>query len=483
MKKILFVASEAVPFAKSGGLGDVIGSLPKSIMTQDKNFDVRVIMPKYQDIDYSFVEKMEYLTHIYVWLGWREAYCGVFKLEYEGVTYYFIDNEYYFKRNGFYGYYDDGERFSFFCHGVLSILPHIDWVPDVIHCHDWQSAAVMPLLKYSYNKFYGQDKIGKVQTIHNLGYQGVFPRGVLNDLLGLEFNIFNHNGMEFHGDINFLKGGIVYADKITTVSKSYVEEIKIPYFGEKLDGLLNHRSADLYGIVNGIDYDIYDPTKDEEIFFNYSLRATAKRLNNKIKLQEQLGLEVDKNIPIIGMISRLVNSKGIDLVAHVLEELLQKNVQLVILGAGDYEYEKLFRDFAARYPQKMSANISFSDSLARKIYAGSDMFLMPSRFEPCGIGQLIALRYGSIPIVREIGGLKDTVIPFNKDTKEGNGFTFVNYNAHEMLDAINRALDTYKTSKLWAQLMRTAMKTDYSWKNSAKEYITIYSDLINEKNK
>ena len=482
MKKILFAASEAVPFAKSGGLGDVIGSLPKAIMNQDKKADVRVIMPKYEDIAPEFIEEMEYVTYINVWVGWRHAHCGVFKLEYEGVTFYFIDNEYYFKRRGFYGYYDDGERFAFFCHSVLSILPHLEWIPDIIHCHDWQSAAVMPLLKYSYNELEGYDKIGTVQTIHNLGYQGIFPKSVLSDLLGLDFRVFTHTGMEFHNDVNFLKGGIAYADKITTVSKSYAEEIKNEYFGERLDGLLNYRSGDLYGILNGIDYDIYDPTSDEELFVNYSWRATAKRLNNKAKLQETLGLKVDKNIPLIGMVSRLVNSKGIDLVAHVLEEILERDVQFVILGAGEYEYESLFRSFAEKYPKKMAANISFSDSFARKVYAGSDMFLMPSRFEPCGIGQLIALRYGSIPIVREVGGLKDTVIPFNKKKEEGNGFTFINYNAHEMLDAIDKALKVYSDSKTWAKLVRTAMKSDYSWKNSANEYLEIYNDLIEKNN-
>ncbi|MDR1702206.1 MAG: glycogen synthase GlgA [Sporomusaceae bacterium] len=480
MKNILFVASEATPFAKTGGLGDVIGSLPKELACLDDDVQISVILPKYKDIPEELQTKMEYVTNIMtVWIGWRGQYCGLFKLEYGGVTWYFIDNKYYFDRNGFYGYYDDAERFAFFCHGVLSMLPHLDTMPDIIHCHDWQSAAIPALLKYSYRHLIGYEKIRTIQTIHNLAYQGVFPKSVLKDLLGLDFEAFNSDGLEFFDNVNFLKGGIAFADIVTTVSKSYSQEIQEPYFGEKLDGLLHFRNEDLYGIVNGLDYNAYDPARDSEIFLNYTWRATTKRLENKARLQELLNLPVNKNIPVIGIVSRLVEAKGFDLIAHVLNEILVKDVQVILLGAGDYHYEHFFREASYRYPEKLSANIAFTESLARKIYAGSDMFLMPSKFEPCGIGQLIAMRYGSLPIVREVGGLKDTVSPYDKISGEGTGFTFQNYNAHEMLAAIDQALEFYNEKTIWSKMMKSAMRADFSWKNSAEEYLKIYDKLKN----
>jgi len=479
MKNILFVASEAIPFAKTGGLGDVIGSLPRELACLNDDVQVSVIMPKYKDIPEEFQEKMEYITNITtVWIGWRGQYCGLFKLDYGGVTWYFIDNKYYFDRSGFYGYYDDAERFAFFCHGVLSILPHLDHIPDIIHCHDWQSAAIPALLKYSYRQLTGYGKIRTMQTIHNLAYQGIFPKEILKDLLGLDFEAFSSDGLEFFDHVNFLKGGIAYADIITTVSKSYAQEIQMPHFGEKIDGLLHHRNEDLYGIVNGIDYNVYDPMRDDEIFVHYGAKTHGKRLKNKTKLQEMLKLPVNEKLPVIGIVSRLVEAKGFDLIAHVLHDILDHDVQVVLLGAGDYHYEHFFKEAAANYPDKLSVNIAFADSLARKIYAGSDMFLMPSKFEPCGIGQLIAMRYGSLPIVRAVGGLKDTVKPYDKLTGEGNGFTFQNYNAHEMLAAINQALKFYSDKKTWAHMMKTAMTADFSWKNSANEYIKLYSKLL-----
>ncbi|HWR44708.1 glycogen synthase GlgA [Sporomusa sp.] len=475
MLKVLFVASEAAPFAKTGGLGDVIGSLPKELKNQ--GIDVRVIMPKYSSIPPEFANKMTQIASLTVPVGWRRQYCGLYELEYQGLTWYFTDNEYYFKRGNLYGYYDEAERFAYFCRATLKALPQLGFMPDIIHCHDWQTGPLSAMLRQQYlvrNEYSG---IKTVFTIHNLMYQGIFPGDILGDLLGLPPSVFTEEGLEFYGQVNFLKGGLAFSDCITTVSKSYVQEIQQPYFGEKLDGFLVKRKSDLYGIVNGIDYDVYNPAADTEVHANYTWRGTTKRLENKLKLQAELGLPVGKQTPVLGIVSRLVNSKGLDLIAHIMEELLSLDVQLVILGTGEERFEQMFTDAARRYPQKVSANITFSDRLAHRIYAGSDLFLMPSRFEPCGIGQLIALRYGSIPIVRQVGGLKDTITQFNPETGEGNGFSFINYNAHEMLSVIEEALTLYKDRTQWAKLIKNAMRSDHSWQRSASEYRALYEKL------
>lgn len=470
------MASEAVPFAKTGGLGDVIGSLPKELSKQQ--LDVRVIMPKYRDIPREFTEQMVQKATFTVPVGWRKQYSGLLELSYQGITWYFVDNEYYFNRLGLYGHYDEAERFAYFCRAVLEGLGHIDFVPDVIHCHDWQTGPLAAMLKLQYRgDNYGAIKT--VFTIHNLMYQGIFPGDILGDLLSLPNSAFTADGLEFFGQVNFLKGGLAFNDVITTVSKSYAEEIQEPYFGEKLEGMLVKRQADLYGIVNGIDYDVYNPSDDPEIHTQYTWRGTTKRLENKCKLQAELGLPVNKNIPVIGIVSRLVGSKGLNLIAHVMDEILSLNVQLVVLGTGEARYEHMFREAAHRHPGKVSANIGFSNQLAHWIYAGSDLFLMPSRFEPCGIGQLIALRYGSIPIVREVGGLRDTIVPYNDETGEGNGFTFVNYNAHEMLRVIEQAVVLYQDKKVWNKLIRNAMRAEHSWRQSAAEYCQLYDKLVN----
>ncbi|MCM0761396.1 MULTISPECIES: glycogen synthase GlgA [Sporomusa] len=476
MRKVLFVASEAAPFAKTGGLGDVIGSLPKALTAQGG--DIRVIMPKYSCIPDEFVSRMVKRATFTVSVGWRRQYAGLYELDFQGVTWYFIDNEYYFKREGLYGYYDEAERFAYFCRAVLEALPRLDFMPEIIHCHDWQTGPLAAMLKLQYidrNEYAG---VKTVFTIHNLMYQGIFPSDILVDLLGLPTSAFTADGLEFYGQVNFLKGGLAFSDQITTVSKSYAEEIQYPYFGEKLEGILAKRRADICGIVNGIDYETYNPAGDSFIYTNYTWRGTTKRLDNKIKLQAELGLSVGKHIPLIGMVSRLVDSKGLDLIAHVMAELLDLDVQLVVLGTGERRFENLFAYAAGCRPDKVSAKITFSDELAHKIYAGSDMFLMPSRFEPCGIGQLIALRYGSIPIVREIGGLKDTVIRFQPETGEGNGFTFINYNAHEMLGTIKEAVLLYQDRTEWSKLVKNAMRSDNSWSHSAGEYCRMYESLI-----
>ncbi|SHK04407.1 starch synthase [Geosporobacter subterraneus DSM 17957] len=477
MIKVLFAAAEGTPFIKTGGLADVIGSLPKAL--QQKDLDIRVVLPKYKTIPLQWKETMRPIKSIMVSLGWRTQYCGIEVFDYEGISFYFIDNEYYFGREGLYGYEDDGERFAFFSRAILEILPHIDFQPDILHCHDWHTALVSVFLKshYKNNGFY--QGIKTIYTIHNLMYQGVFPHSILADLLGLDDQYFTIDTLEYHGQINYMKGGIIFSDLLTTVSKTYAEEIQSPYFGETLDGLLRKRKKHLYGIVNGIDYDTYNPNTDPYIPSNY-VRSLQKKGINKEKLQELLGLPVNKETPMVAIISRLVSSKGLDLIAHVLEDLMALDLQMVVLGTGEEKYENLFRSTAERYPYKLAARIQFDDRLAHQIYAASDLFLMPSRFEPCGIGQLIALRYGSIPVVRETGGLKDTVQSYNEYTQEGNGFSFTHYNAHDMLYTLRRALQYYQDKKIWGRIIKNAIRCDYSWKKSAEEYISLYQCLLHK---
>ena len=475
MQKILFVASEAAPFAKTGGLGDVIGSLPKALAKQ--GLDVRVILPKYGAIAAKYVRKMVQKAVFTVSVGWRQQYAGLLELKHQGITWYFIDNEYYFKRDSLYGHYDEAERYAYFCRAVLEALPELKFIPDIIHCHDWQTGPLAAMLKLQYQDKAPYEAIKTVFTIHNLMYQGIYPGEMLGELLGLPDSAFIAEGLEFHGQVNYLKGGLAFSDMVTTVSQSYAEEIRQPYFGENLDGFLVKRQEDIYGIINGIDYELYDPGEDPLIYSNYTWRGTRKRLENKLRLQSELGLPEDKTVPLVALVSRLVASKGLELIAHVMEELLALELQLVVLGTGEARYEQLFRDAAWRYPDKVSANICFSDQLAHRLYAGSDMFLMPSRFEPCGIGQLIALRYGSIPVVRAVGGLKDTVIPFNPESGEGNGFVFANYNAHEMLGVVEEAVRLYQNKTVWNKLIKHAMLANHSWQQSASEYCRLYAQL------
>lgn len=472
--KILMAASEAVPFAKTGGLADVIGSLPKELIGQ--GVDVRVFVPKYADIPERYQEQMEYVCSFYTLMGWRRQYVGIQKLEHEGVTFYFVDNEYYFKRGGLYGYDDDAERFILFTRAVLEALPYLQFIPDVIHCHDWQSSLIPVLYRANYKHLPDFANIKFMVTIHNMKYQGIYSKELLMDLANLGEEHLHGYALEQNGGGSFLKGGLLYSDIITTVSPTYAEEIQTPYFGESLDSLLRSQSHRLHGIVNGIDYEELDPMKDPSLFVNYRDSQTKKQ-QNKAKLQEMLGLQVDKDIPMIALVTRLVEQKGLDLISHVSEELFEMDVQWVILGTGEHRYEEMFKQAAERYPQKVSANIRFSEELARKIYASSDLFLMPSLFEPCGIGQLIALRYRSVPVVRETGGLKDTVQPFNEFTNEGTGFTFSNYNAHDMLHTVRRAVHYYHDREAWAALLGNIKKCDYSWSKSAQKYIGLYREM------
>lgn len=475
MRKILMATSEASPFAKTGGLADVLGSLPSALSRQGA--EVRVIMPQYGTILPKFKEKIKNVCYIFVRVGWRNVYCGINQTEYNGITYYLLDNEYYFKRDELYGYGDDGERFAFFCLAVLEALPFLDYLPEVLHCHDWQSGMIPVLLEAHYRQFDSYRKISTVFTIHNLRYQGVFGIDNFKDWFALGNEYFTSDKLEFHGGASFLKGGLVYSHVITTVSPSYAEEIKNSFYGENMDGLLNARNNDLHGIINGIDYDEFNPKNDPLITQTYTKTSIKSKELNKTALQQELNLPVGEDIPMIGLISRLVDQKGLDLIACVLDEILSENVQFVILGTGDIKYEGLLMDAAFRHQGKLSANIRFDNVMAHKIYAGADLFLMPSLFEPCGLGQMISLRYGTLPIVRETGGLKDTILSYREDTGEGNGFSFEHYNAHEMLFTIQRALRIYKNKTIWNKLRKAAMSCDYSWQSSADQYIKLYETM------
>ena len=480
MKKILFAASEGVPFIKTGGLADVVGSLPKCV---DKEyFDVRVVLPKYSCMRQDMKDRMRYVTHFYMDFNWKNMYVGVLEAEQDGVHYYFIDNEYYF--SGPKPYCDDPkweiERYAYFSKAVLSILPVIDFRPDVIHCHDWQTGLIPVYLK---ERFQGGDfyrGIKSVITIHNLKFQGKWDTKTVKSITGLPDYFFTADKLEAYKDANLLKGGIVYADAVTTVSATYAEEIKTPFYGEGLDGLLRARSGDLRGIVNGIDYVEFNPETDGQIACPYNaVNFRKEKIKNKRALQQELGLTQDDRKMMIGIVSRLTDQKGFDLIAYVMDELCQDDVQLVILGTGEERYENMFRHFDWKYNGKVSANIYYSDALSHKIYASCDAFLMPSLFEPCGLSQLMALRYGTLPIVRETGGLKDTVRPYNEYESSGTGFSFTNYNAHEMLNAVRYAEQIYYDKRReWNKMVDRAMAADFSWHVSAAKYQEMYDWLI-----
>jgi len=477
--KVLYVASEVVPFAKTGGLADVAGSLPQAL--KEENVDIRVIMPKFGKIDPKYTNAMEHVYDGELDVAWRKKYVGLDKYEKDGITYYFVDNQEYFGREGFYGYDDDAERFSFFCRAVLNLLPVMDFWPDVIHTNDWHAGLVNVLLKLEHMDDERYRDIRTLYTIHNLKYQGVFPKEVMSDVLGIDWKYFNNGDLEFYDAVNFMKGGIIYADYISTVSKTYAQEIQYEYFGEHLDGLLRSRQDTLFGIVNGLDYNVYNPSTDANLFETYDIDSRDRKADNKTELQNLLGLPNNRRTPMVALVSRLVSAKGLDLIVRMMDEILQhEDIQFVMLGTGDREYEEWFKGLEWRFPNKVSANIKFSNELAQRMYAAADIFLMPSDYEPCGIGQLIALRYGAVPVVRETGGLKDTVQQYDKYTNEGNGFVFGDYNAHEMMYALKRALSAYENFEEWQHIVANAMNTDYSWKNSAKEYKELYRKLLEE---
>lgn len=468
--KILYAASEGFPFAKSGGLGDVIGALPKAFNKDEA--DVRVILPKYGSIPEQYTRDFRLLDIFYVHIGDNDQYVGIQKYEYEGITWYFLDNEYYFKRPNLYGYYDDAERFIYFCRAVLEAIPYIGFYPDILHCHDWQTALIPFLLKEQYQWHYQNMKT--VFTIHNMKYQGLYGFDDLKFILNLDYF---PTPLEFYKKVNLMKGALYCADYVTTVSPSYAEELKDPYYGEHLDGVIRDIAWKETGILNGIDDTVYNPQTDPALFVNYFDNFKLKN-RNKTALQDYLGLPVDKDIPMVSMITRLTEQKGLDLVQAVIHEILQMKLQLVILGTGDAEYENMLRGVAYNYPDKMLAIIDFNEDLSRKIYAGSDLFLMPSRFEPCGLSQMIAMRYGTLPIVRETGGLRDTVHYYNPETGTGNGFTFATYNAHDMLFTIQRAIGVYYDHPDdFERASHNASTSCFNWETSAKAYLECYHQV------
>ena len=469
-RKIIFLGSEAAPFIATGGLADVLGSLPKEL-AKKKNLDISVILPLYGNISDEFRKKFKCLTVFYVSVGWRYQYAGVFLYEYKKVKFYFIDNEYYFKREGnIYGFYDDGERFAFFSRAALDTIARLNIYPDVLHCNDWQTAASVIYLKGMYYGDPNFRKIKTVFTIHNIEYQGKFGMETFADLFGFSDSV--RQFVEYDGLVNLMKGAIEMTDVVSTVSPTYAEEIKYPFYAHGLDHIIRRNQQKLVGILNGIDVDYYNPETDKCIFKNYSADDVSGKAVCKAELQKMLGLPERKDVPVIAVISRLVSHKGLDLIKETAERLLSDDVQLIILGKGEIGYENYFRYVADTYQGKCAAVIAYNQDLSRKIYSGADLFLMPSKSEPCGLSQMIASRYGTVPIVRETGGLNDSITAVFGDT--GNGFTFRDYNAEDMLYVIKEALVLYKSKDVWNVLLKRVMKTDFSWKKQAALYEEMY---------
>ncbi len=468
---VLYCTSEAVPFAASGGLGDVAGSLPKAI--RNRRVALRVIMPLYKDMKQEYKDKLQYITNFTVPVGWRTQYCGVFSLTHDGVVYYFLDNEYYFKRDGLYGFYDDAERFAFFSRAILETLFHIDFVPDIIHTNDWQTALVPVYLNLFYRHLREFSQIKTVFTIHNIQYQGKYGYELLEEILSISKN--DAHILEYDKCINFMKGAIECSDKVTTVSQTYAKEILDPWFSHELDALLWEKQYKLCGILNGIDIKSYNPETDKAIVKNYTVATAEKgKAENKKALLKHFGLK-DENKPLVAMVTRLVGHKGVDLVRQAMQEIVDSGMQFVMLGTGDKPYQDFFSDFAAKNPDNVGVQIAFIPSVSRQIYAGADMFLMPSKSEPCGLSQMLSLRYGTLPIVRQTGGLKDSVQ--DSGDGKGNGFTFLTYTSGDMVNAIVRAKNSYENKKEWQALVKRAMQCDNSWSASAKSYVELYKEV------
>ena len=469
--KVLYVSSEALPFAASGGLADVAGSLPQAL--RRRKVACRVVMPLYGTISEEMRANMKFITSIMVPVSWRRQYCGIYEAKAGGVIYYLIDNEYYFKRNSFYGHYDDGERFAFFSRAVLEILPYIDFKPDIINCNDWQTALIPVYYSTCFANKEGYTGIKTVFTIHNIQYQGKYGYELTNDVLGLPPE--RESILDYDNCLNFMKGAIQCADKVTTVSPTYAREILDPYYSHGLDNILKDFTYKLTGIVNGIDTEVYNPETDSLIYKNFSVDDISGKAYNKAMLQKEMGLPEKADTPVVGIVTRLVKHKGIDLVKCVFEDLLKADIQFAILGSGDWEFESFFSEMAQKYPDKVAVIIGFKPQLAHRIYAGADIFLMPSQSEPCGLAQMVALRYGTIPIVRQTGGLNDTISDSGDGV--GNGFTFKTYNAHDMQETIWRAVAGYADKEGWATLRNRAMRCDNSWSASAGEYIKLYKEI------
>ena len=472
-QKILFVSTEVNPYSKSGGLGDVAGSLPAAL--REKGADVRVVLPLYKTVPEALLSNAKIIGSFTVHLAWRQQEATIVALEAENV--YFIKNDYYFHRDNYYGYDDDFERFAFFSKAAVEMPGHIDFKADILHFNDWHTGLGPTYLRDIYRPLTYYANMKSLLTIHNLHYQGVFGREVLWDI-GLNDGYFTNGDLEFYGKISYLKAGIVHADAVSTVSETYAAEIQTPAYGYGMEGLLRTRGAEgkLFGITNGIDVVENSPETDPRIYVNYNANSLDKKRENKRRLQEQLGLPIS-DAPMISMVTRLAEQKGFDILAIILEELLQKDVQLVVLGTGEAKYEDMLRHFAWKYPTKVSANIRFASTLAQRIYAGSDLFLMPSVYEPCGLGQLFAMEYGTIPIVRKTGGLADTVQHFDRQTGAGTGFLFEDYLASGLMWAIDEALKVYGTPD-WDVLVKNAMGGDYSWNRAAEKYMEMYQRIM-----
>lgn len=478
--KVLFVASEAAPFIKTGGLADVMGALPKAL--QALGVEPALVIPNYEGVGEEYKNAMETVFEGSVDLSWRNQYLGVKKLVQDGIPVYFIDNEYYFKRDKLYGYDDDAERFAYFSKAALTMLHYIDFKPDVIHTNDWHTGLLGAYLKEDFMQDPYFQGMKNVYTIHNLKYQGVFGRNIVEDVLGLPLHLLYNGNIENDGDVNFMKAGMCYADFITTVSPSYAEEITYPYFGEGLEDYVALCAGKISGILNGLDEQEYNPETDPHIPVRFDAsNVLVKKPLAKEALQRELGLTVNREIPVVGMITRLVEAKGLDLVMHIMDELMEEQVQLVVVGTGDEEYANALRELAWQHPGSVSVNILFNEGLARRVYAGADMFIMPSRYEACGLSQMIAMRYGTVPVVRETGGLKDSVINFDKyNTPEGNGFSFANFNAHELLFTIKRGLTCFAEKPLWEKIVYNAMHSDNSWNRSAQAYADLYAKVVED---
>lgn len=468
---ILFAASEANPFVASGGLADVAGSLPAAI-TQ-KGHDCRIVIPLYKSIKPQFRASMTFLTHITVDVSWRKQYCGIFTAICNGVTYYFIDNEYYFGRDGIYGFFDDCERFVFYSRAVLEMLRCIDFKPDIIHTNDWQAAMIPVFYEVFYKYQQGYENIKTIFTIHNIQYQGNYGKEVLNEVMGIP--MYHTSLLEYDGNINMMKGAIETADKVTTVSPSYAWEILDPWYSHGMDRALGPKQYKLSGILNGIDVDGYNPATDPVIPKNYTSKSITGKKACKTALLEELGLQ-EGTEPLIGIVTRFVSHKGIDLIRYVFEDLIKAGFKFAVLGSGEKVYEDFFKEMEWRHKDRVSVSLGFIPELSRKIYAGADMFLMPSQSEPCGLAQMIAMRYGTVPIVRETGGLRDTVRDCGGE--KGNGFTFKTYNAHDMLSACMRAKELYEDKRSWNAVIKRDMNEDFSWNNSADVYISLYRELL-----
>ena len=472
--KVLYTASEAVPFCKTGGLADVAGSLPPALAAQ--GVETAVILPLYRRVKERFADQLTFLCYDYVDLAWRHAYCGLFSLKKDGVTWYFLDNEQYFGRPELYGCADDGERFGFFSRAVVKMLDHLDFWPDVIHCNDWQTALIPIYLKDDGVREERYRSVRTVLTIHNIEYQGRYDPYCLGDLFGLDRGWVDDGTLLLDGDLNLLKGAILTADAVNAVSPTYAQELKNPYFAHRMEGILTQCGYKLSGVLNGIDMKLYDPAADPRIAANYTAEDVSGKAADKAALQKALGLRPEPETPIIAMVSRLVTHKGLDLIREVMGDIMELPVQFVLLGSGDAAYEDFFRHAAERWPERMSIRLGYDEALSMAIYAGADLFLMPSRSEPCGLSQMIAMRYGTVPIVRETGGLKDTVQPYEAWRDAGTGFTFANYSSADMLHVLREAAYLYKDyPDAFARLRRRAMERDFSWNRSAGDYLKIYA--------